>query len=109
LQANCSRRVEGDVQEFGWGFAVLQALSDDSERQSLNSRDGFIAVLGVTHDAWERRHFGEPPAVRLAFEFDREGHVSTVLSARLANKRLHPAAAARRSREFETTVSGRRG
>jgi hypothetical protein len=86
--------LKGDVQKFGGGFAVLKALRDDSERQSLNSRNGLIPVLRVTHDTWEVGNFGEPPAVRLAFEFDREGHVGTVLSGRLANKRLHPTAAA---------------
>jgi hypothetical protein len=77
---------------------VLKALGDDAQRESLNTCNRLIPVLGVTHDAWERWYFGQPPAVALAFELDREGHLRTVLSGRLANKRLHTSAAGVRTR-----------
>ena len=55
---------------------MLKALRNDAKRQSLNARDGFVAVLAVAHDAFQRGYFGQPTAIILAFEFDRERHAS---------------------------------
>ncbi len=57
---------------------MLESLGEDTERQCLDTRDGFIAVLAVAQDPGKRGHLGEPAAVVFAFELDREGHGCTV-------------------------------
>ena len=59
---------------------MFEAFSNDAEGQGLNARDGFIPVGAVAHDAGQRRHFGQPPAVVLAFQLDRKSHAGTVTS-----------------------------
>lgn len=53
---------------------MLKALRDHAKRKSLDERNGFVAVLAVAHDARKHRHFGQPAAVILTFELDREVH-----------------------------------
>jgi hypothetical protein len=78
--ASCSSRVECDVQELGRSFSVLEALGNDAKGESLDARDGFIAVGSVAEDASQIRHFCQPPAVALAFKLDRKCHGGTVTS-----------------------------
>lgn len=96
--ARCSRRLECDVQEFGRCFPVLQALGDHTQGERLDSCDRFVPVSAVTHHAWERSHFSEPPAVILALEFDREGHEPNLPSGQPSKQPL-PADGGRRDIE----------
>jgi hypothetical protein len=57
-RASCSRCVEGDIEEFGGRFAMLESLSDDSKSERLHAGDRFATVGAVTHDAREARHVG---------------------------------------------------
>ena len=59
---------------------MFEAFGNHAESQGLNSRDSFIAVGTVAHDAGQRWHFGQPPAVILALKLDRKGHLGTVTS-----------------------------
>ena len=79
-RANCSRGLKGDVEEFGWRFAVLETLRDHSKSQCLDDRNRFIPVPSVAQHAREGRHLGDPATVFFAFELDREGHTRTVPS-----------------------------
>ena len=87
--ASSSSRPERDVEEFGGGFTLFQTLGDDPKGERLHAGHGLIPILAVAHDARQRRYFGEPAAVGLAFEFDRERHRFNLPSGALANKRLH--------------------
>ena len=48
-RASCPRRLEGDVDEFRRRFAMLEAFGDDAKRERLHARDGFAAVVAVSH------------------------------------------------------------
>ena len=72
--------MERDVQKFGGGFSVFEALGDNAKGKGLDARHRFIAVGSITHNASKVRHFRQPPAVTLAFKLDRKGHVGTVTS-----------------------------
>ena len=56
--ASCSSGLECNVQEFGGGFPMFEALGDDSEGEGLHARDGFIPVGTVAHDADQVWHLG---------------------------------------------------
>lgn len=92
--ASSSSRLERDVDELGGGFTLFQALGDNAKGERLDAGHRFVPIFAVAHDARQRRYLGDPAAVILAFEFDRERHRFTVPSGTLANKRLHPTAAA---------------
>jgi hypothetical protein len=57
---------------------MFETFGDRAQGEGLNSHDGLISVLTVTHDAGQRRHFGEPPAIVFTFKLDRQGHGRTV-------------------------------
>lgn len=53
---------------------MLKSLRDHAQGERLDPGDGFVAVLTVAHHSRQRGHFGEPAAVILAIELNREGH-----------------------------------
>jgi hypothetical protein len=65
---------------------MLESFSEDTQGQGLDAGEGFVPTLAIAHDARQALDFGEPPAVSLAFELDREGHAGNVPSSCLANK-----------------------
>ncbi len=72
---------------------MVQTVGNDPQGKGLDAGDGFISVGAVAHHPRQRRHFGQPPAIVLAFEFDRKGHPAKVAPGLLSNKRLQPASA----------------
>jgi hypothetical protein len=46
-RASYSRRLEGNVDELGWRFTVLEPFGDDTERESLYARHCFITIAAV--------------------------------------------------------------
>lgn len=72
--ANGSSSLKGNVEEFGGGFPMLEALGNDTKGKGLHARDCFIAIRAVAHDTGQGRHLGKPPAVVLAFKLDRKYH-----------------------------------
>ena len=76
----CSSGLEGHVQELGGCLSMFETLGNDSECQSLHSRDGLVTVYAVGHHAGQRRHFCQPSSVIFALEFDRENHPRTLPS-----------------------------
>ena len=72
--------MERDVQKFGGGFSVFEALGNDAKGQGLDSGHGFVAVGSVAQDARQVRYFRQPPAVTLTLKLDRKGHAGTVTS-----------------------------
>jgi hypothetical protein len=91
--ASGSRGVERDVEEFRRRLAMFEAFGDDAEGEGLNTGHGVVAVAAVAQDARQGRHFGQPPPVLFALEFDGERHAPNVPFGQQPNKRLHPAAA----------------
>jgi hypothetical protein len=73
-----SRGLERDVEKLGRRLPVLEAFSDHAKGERLNSGYGLIAVSAVAHDARQIGHLGEPAAVGLRFQLNREGHDGTV-------------------------------
>ena len=78
--ASCSRGVKCDVDELRRGFTMLEALGDDAEGERLDASDSLVPVLTVGHDTRQRRHFGQPTAVVLSLNFNRERHSGNVPS-----------------------------
>ena len=78
--ASCSSGFEGDVQEFGGGLSVFEALSQHPQGKGLHTGDSFITVCAVTHDAGQQRHFRQPTAVVFPLKFNRKRHARTVTS-----------------------------
>jgi hypothetical protein len=78
--SGCSRRLEGDVEELGGRFPVLQAFGNDAERKCLDDGHCFITILPIAQHAGQSGNLGNPATVLFAFEFDREGHAAVVAS-----------------------------
>ncbi len=57
---------------------MLKTFCDDPKGQRLDLGDGLVAVVAVAQHASQGRHFGQPAAISFAFQFDGEGHRSTV-------------------------------
>ena len=68
---------------------MFEAFGDDSERERLNSRDGFVAVRAIAHDAGQAWYFGEPTTVVFAIELNRKCHAGTVTSGPAVQQALH--------------------
>jgi hypothetical protein len=75
-----SCRVERHVDEFRRSFAMLKALGNYAQRQRLDTRDRFVAILAVRQDARESGHFRDPAAVVFALDFNGERHAGNVPS-----------------------------
>jgi hypothetical protein len=73
-----SRGLERDVEELGRRLPVLEALSDDTQGERLEPGYGLLPVSTVTDSARELGHLGEPAAIRLRFQLNRENHKGTV-------------------------------
>ena len=73
-RTSCSSGSEHDVQKLGRRFLVLEPLSNHSEGECLNTSDRFVAVSPVAHDAGQIRHLGQPSAIELAVQLNRESH-----------------------------------
>lgn len=54
---------------------MLKTLCEYPQRQCLHFRDGLGSVDSVAHHAGKVRNLGDPPTIRLTFQFDLEGHV----------------------------------
>jgi len=78
------------VHELGGGFAVLETLGDYSQGQSLDARDGFVAIMAVGQDAGQFWNFSEPPAVVFLLDLNGERHRGNVPSAPAVNKSPQP-------------------
>ena len=89
-QANCSRRLERNVQELAGCFLVFETLGQDAQGQRLYLSDSFGLVGGIAEHSREIGNLGDPPAILLAFELNLEGHMGTLAPERRPNKRLHP-------------------
>jgi hypothetical protein len=50
---------------------MLEALGYDTQGQSLDTRNSFVAVTAIAHDTGQSRHFGEPAAIVFALDLDR--------------------------------------
>ena len=61
---------------------MLQTLGDDAKRERLHSRDGFVTIAAVTHDAGQIGHFGDPAPIRLPIDLYRVRHGANVLRPR---------------------------
>ena len=80
LKAIGSRRRRKDVTHCRDGFAVFQAVGQDSERQDLHACNRFFACLSVGKDAGQDRDFGQPAPIVFLFDFDCEGHHASRLA-----------------------------
>ena len=78
--ASCSSGLKCDVHELCRGLTMLEALGDDAEGERLDASDSLVPVLTVGHDTRQRRHFGQPTAVVLSLNFNRERHSGNVPS-----------------------------
>lgn len=68
--------------------AMLEPLSQYAQRQSLHLRDGFRLVGAVAEHAREVRDLGDPAAILLTFELNREDHNGTLAPGWRPNKPL---------------------
>ena len=72
--------MKRDVDELCRGLTMLEALGDHAEGERLDASDSLVPVLSIGHDANQRRHFGQPTAIVLSLDFNREGHNGNVPS-----------------------------
>lgn len=93
-QANCSRRLERNVQELARCFLVFETLGQDAQGQGLHPSDSFGLVGSIAEHSREVGNLGDPPAILFAFELNLEGHIGTLAPELRPIKRLHPSAAA---------------
>ena len=71
-RANGSRGHGEDSGELRHRLAVVQPLGEHAQGQGLDARDGLIAGGAVRHRAGQLRHLGQPAAVALLLDLDRE-------------------------------------
>ena len=57
---------------------MLDAVGDHLDRQLFRVADGFFACCAVTHDSGQFHGFGNPPAIFLAVEFNRENPSASI-------------------------------
>ena len=75
---------------------MFETLGDHAEGKRLHSGDGLVPCPAVAENAGQVWNLGDPPAVFLAFEFDREGQAHNLYcntAGALPNKQLHPTGA----------------
>ena len=66
------------MEEFRRGFTLLQALSNHAKGQRLDASDGLVPVVAVGHDPGQGGDLGQPAAIFLLLDFNRECHESNV-------------------------------
>ena len=76
--ASCSSGLKRDVQKLGGGLSVFEAFGNHTEGERLHAGNRLITVGAIAHDPGQRRYFGQPPAIILAFELDGKCHAGTV-------------------------------
>ena len=59
---------------------MLQALSNYAEGKRLNTSDGLISVLTISHDAGQSGDLGQPATIVFPLNFNRERHEGNVPS-----------------------------
>lgn len=69
---------------------MFQALGKYAQRKRLHLGDGVRLVGTVAEHARELRDLGDPAAILLSFELNREGHTGTLAPGWLPNKPLQP-------------------
>ena len=60
-------------------LAVLEAVCQDPERESLDLRSRLFRACPVDEHTWQLRNIGYPAAVFLSLNFDYEPHRYTIL------------------------------
>ena len=66
---------------------MFQALGNHAEGERLDASDRLVPVLTVGHHAGQPGYFGQPTAVVLSLNLNREGHSGNVQSGRLLTRR----------------------
>jgi hypothetical protein len=74
--------AEGNADEIGTGFPMLEAIGENAERKGLDVRDRLIARCPVGEDTLEVRDLGDPATIVFAVNFEGEMHGSLERSAR---------------------------
>jgi hypothetical protein len=72
---------------------MLEALGDDAEGERLDASDRLVSVLTVGHNARQCRDFGQPAAIVLSLDFNRERHNGNVPSGPAVQQGAAPDAA----------------
>ena len=70
--ARCSRGQKRDVQEFGWGFSVIEPFGKHPECESLDAGNGLITRCAVAKHTGKVRYLGNPATVVFELDFDSE-------------------------------------
>jgi len=68
--ARRSRSVEGDVDQLGPRFAMLEPISDHAKRECLDLGLGLGRSAAVRQDTGKLRHFRDPAPVILTFKLN---------------------------------------
>lgn len=68
------RCAERNADEIGPGFAMLEAIGQHAERESLGVGNRLIARGAIGQDALEVGDLGDPAAILFAVDFDGEVH-----------------------------------
>jgi hypothetical protein len=55
------------------------AVCNDFDREALSIADGLYSSLAVTHHAWNLQSFGDPAAILLAVQINRQIHPFSIL------------------------------
>lgn len=84
--ASFSRGAEGDFEELGRRFGVLKSLGEHAQGKCLNAGHGFVASGAIAEDAGKIGDFGNPAAIFLAVEFDREADAHAATLARVPGR-----------------------
>lgn len=56
--------------QIGNGFTMFNSVGDDTKRQCFCFSHGFRTCFAIHHDAGQIRHFGNPTAIYLLFDFN---------------------------------------
>src|SRR5688572_20602417 len=68
--------AEGNADEIGTGFPMLEAIGEDSKGEGLGVSDRLIARCAIGENALEVGDLGDPPTVVFAINFEGEMHGS---------------------------------
>ncbi len=62
--------------ELRYGFAVLDSVGQDPQRQGLRQRDRFASIAAIGQHTRQSRNFGDPAPIGFAFSFDRQHRIA---------------------------------